>query len=205
MTGCVYQIRFMGGRGSYIGSTAHFARRKAHHLYLMRAGKHHAVGLQRAFNKYGEEWLLFIVLEECAVDALIDREQAWLDELRGKLYNRSPSAAAPRGLVKTPEQREKSAKFHRGRKRGDECKARMSRAMKGNTNGRHTAKAFCGKGHPMSGDNLYIYTIASGKRRSCCRECMLANNRLQNQRRLHNGLSRVRYGNDRTHEFQAPG
>lgn len=42
------------------------------------------------------------------------------------------------------------------------------------------AKTHCGKGHPLSGDNLYVYP--NGKRR--CRTCKRAQDKKQHQKKL---------------------
>lgn len=97
------------------------------------------------------------------------------------------SVAARIGFKKTPEQIEKSAKFHRGKFVTMQTRSKIAAALKGNTNGSAQKKPFCGLGHPLSGENLYVYTIASGKQRSCCKICMAENNKRQSERRYGKG------------------
>lgn len=102
--GEIYQIVVAGGSRTYIGSAHRLPNRRRCHLSLLRKGTHHCRALQRAFNKYGESALTWVILE--AVDdrsALIEREQVWLDLHAGKLYNKSPTAASRLGATMSPE------------------------------------------------------------------------------------------------------
>lgn len=64
--------------GVYIGSSARLERRRIRHFSEMRNNKHPNQALQRAWNKYGET-LSFVVLEHCENEALLYREQWWID------------------------------------------------------------------------------------------------------------------------------
>jgi group I intron endonuclease len=184
MPGVIYQIVIRGGSRTYIGSAAVFHNRKRAHLGMLRRGNHHCIGLRRAVAKYGMDAVSWVILEEVSDHSLLlVREQAWIDRFWGRLYNASPSASSILGFKKTAEQREKSAHHHRGKVVSAETRKKIGRALRGNTNGRHGAKPVCGKGHPMSGDNLYTYTIASGAKRRACRICQAENNARQHARR----------------------
>lgn len=97
----------------YIGSSINVQYRWYKHLELLRSNKHHSRKLQFHYNKYGEDDLVFIVIEPCLPDFLALREQYYLDNLK-PFFNCSPSAESPRGI-----------------KRSDETKRRMSIAQKG--------------------------------------------------------------------------
>ena len=59
----------------YIGKTGmNFGDRWDSHRALLRSNKHYNQYLQRAWNKYGEENFEFIVVEECDVDVINERE-----------------------------------------------------------------------------------------------------------------------------------
>lgn len=171
--GVIYQIAIAGGSRTYVGSARRFAYRKACHLWMLRESKHHCIGLTRAIAKYGTEAISWNILETVEDDTkLLEREQAWLDRFDGRLYNASSQASSVLGLKKTAEQKERSAKFHRGRKRSDETRARMSASMKGNTNGRHTRQDLCKRGHLLADDNLYTRS-RNGRTDRSCRTCAL--------------------------------
>lgn len=98
--GVIYSISFEGSRGRYIGSARNFPSRMKTHLWLLRQGKHHSIGLQRAASKYGLENIVFETVEIVEDDGrLIEREQAWMDQFKGRLYNRSPLAKSRLGLT----------------------------------------------------------------------------------------------------------
>ena len=171
--GVIYQIVIAGGNRTYVGSARRFAYRKACHLWMLRDNKHHCIGLARAVKKYGMEAISWLILETVEDDTkLLICEQVWLDRFAGRLYNASPQASSVLGLKKSAEQKERSAKFHRGRKRSDETRARMSHSMKGNTNGRHTRQDLCKRGHLLADDNLYTRS-RKGRTERSCKTCAL--------------------------------
>lgn len=70
----------------------------------MKAGNHHSIALQRAARKYGQSAFEFSVLEECAVDQLLVREQHYFDTLK-PAYNSCKVAGSSVGLKRTAAQR----------------------------------------------------------------------------------------------------
>lgn len=127
--GVIYAIWIDGRPGRYIGSTMYWGTRWSQHRWLLSAGRHHSIHLQRAFVKYGRDRLRAAIIETVSDALLVEREQFWMDHHRGALYNMAPLAGSNVGLRKTAEQKEKSARFHRGRKRSDETRALQSAAM----------------------------------------------------------------------------
>jgi group I intron endonuclease len=106
--GVIYSISFEGGRRAYIGSAKNLRYRMKAHLHLLRLGRHHSIGLQRAANKYGLDNLIVKVLEEVPdITKLIEREQYWIDVFTGKRYNRSPTAASRLGTKMSASARRK--------------------------------------------------------------------------------------------------
>lgn len=180
----IYQILCLPSGKRYIGSAKKPRNRWHTHLWMLRHGKHHSIHLQRAFNKYAEGSFYFSIIENVVeFSCLREREQFWMNSYAGELYNQAPNAQTNIGVRKTSEQKERSASYHRGRIRSPITRSRMSAAMAGNTNGRFSARDTCGKGHLHSGENLYVYTVASGTSRRACKTCMIANNVAQNVRR----------------------
>lgn len=96
--GVVYQIVIAGGSRIYVGSAHNLIYRKRAHLSLLRKGTHHCRALQNAVSKYGLDAISWIILEETEErETLIEREQVWLDSLKGRLYNKSPTAGSRLG------------------------------------------------------------------------------------------------------------
>lgn len=76
----IYAIVNLLNNKKYIGSTTNFSRRKRQHLKRLKKGNHHAVGLQRSWNKNSPDNFAFIVLEEVLnQEDLIAREQFYID------------------------------------------------------------------------------------------------------------------------------
>lgn len=128
----VYGIRSSGGR-TYVGSSADVQRRWYEHRNTLRKNRHHNQYLQNAWNKYGEGFFQFIVIEECRIGELIKREQHHIDSTPDR-YNLSPTAGSQLGIVRSDETRARMSAAQQGRKMTDEHKANISASKKGNTN-----------------------------------------------------------------------
>lgn len=155
MSKVIYKIRNITNDKFYVGSTQNRKVRFNTHRRQLRAGNHHCRILQQAWDKYGEEFFKFEIVEHVDDDASVfDVEQKWLDEHHGAVYcyNSSNSAVEPphlsgenhplHGKECSPETR---AKISAGVRKADsegrgkrhhevtaETRARMSDALKGN-------------------------------------------------------------------------
>ena len=186
MQSSIYKITHTPSKRFYIGSAKNTKLRWARHERQLASGDHHSKYLQRLYNKYGKESLVFEIVEHCEIDKLIEREQYYLDlllpplnsykiagspkgfkhseETKRKISERQKGikktfskqglkniregqkkprseqarkkyseAAKRRGTAHmiTPEALEKTAAFHRGKKRSEETKRKISEAKKG--------------------------------------------------------------------------
>ena len=114
----------------YIGSAVSVKHRWAVHLHTLRKNKHHSRKLQRHYNKYGEEDLVFIIVELCLPQFLIVREQYYLDN--GKAYfNNCKIAGSPLGIKHSIEDNRKNSERLRGRVFSDETRRKISEAKAG--------------------------------------------------------------------------
>lgn len=98
----VYRIDAPSGK-SYVGMTCDsFANRWSGHLRKLRSDTHPCKGLSRAYRKYGEENLMFSIVEAMPLQEVTielaayisEREQFWWDALRNsgiELYNGRPT------------------------------------------------------------------------------------------------------------------
>lgn len=139
MTIGIYQILNKVTEWKYVGSSVHVEVRWQEHLKGLRLGKHHCRHLQQAWNKYGEEAFVFTILEECAPEKLIEREQSYLPEERtaeslkkGKYYNLRPVADNSLGVRFSPETKRKISEAAKGRKPSEETRRKMSQSRMGN-------------------------------------------------------------------------
>jgi len=76
----VYAIRCVLDKRMYVGSSINVRKRMQNHRCALRAGKHHSVHLQRAWNKHGEPCFEFFVLGLYPREQLFAEEQRWFDE-----------------------------------------------------------------------------------------------------------------------------
>lgn len=107
----IYSITSKVNGKRYIGSASRICERWSVHLSYLRANKHHSQHLQNHYNKYGEDDLVFNVLEVVERDGLnlsefkeklLSKEQTYLDSWNCCEFNCNPTAGSPLGL-KRPE------------------------------------------------------------------------------------------------------
>jgi group I intron endonuclease len=86
----------------YVGSSVNIHRRHNDHLWELRNQRHHSLKLQRHYNKYGKDDLVFTILEVPPKDKIIEIEQKYIDELN-PYFNEAPSSASLAGYKYPPE------------------------------------------------------------------------------------------------------
>lgn len=132
----IYQILNKSNGKFYIGSAVNIKRRWAVHVSTLNKGTHKNIYLQRAWNKhwFPEEIFEFKILEYCAIENLLEREQSYLDNLKpyGDIgYNILPSAGNSSGLKHTDEAKLKMSAIAKVRKFSEITRAKMSAIRKG--------------------------------------------------------------------------
>jgi group I intron endonuclease len=131
MNSGIYQIRNIINNKRYIGSAAILTKRRDQHYHYLRNNKHVNQYLQNAYNKYGEENLIFEILENVSTDSLRDREQYYIDNCVFELYNIAPVTNSCLGIKRSDETKEKLRKANIGRKHTSETKAKITKSMYG--------------------------------------------------------------------------
>ena len=77
----IYAIVNATTRDQYIGSSADMLARFGQHKALLRRGKHHAPRLQEAWDTYGEEAFMLVVLETLSTAEYLEAiEQQYIDQ-----------------------------------------------------------------------------------------------------------------------------
>lgn len=107
----------------YIGSAININRRHRQHLRDLKLNVHHSIKLQRHFNKYGENDLVFTIIEECPLDILIIKEQYYID-LNNTYFNICKTAGNCSGRVP----------WNKNKKMSNEFSQKMKIASTGNKN-----------------------------------------------------------------------
>jgi len=74
----IYMIYSSLSEKAYIGSSKNIRKRWSQHKSALRKNKHSNVHLQNSWNKYGEKFFIFHVLELCPVDKLLLREGEYI-------------------------------------------------------------------------------------------------------------------------------
>lgn len=127
----IYKITNVITGKVYIGSTTNFKNRWSSHICRLKNNTHHSIKLQNSVNKHNIENFKFEVLEECAKELLIEREQYWINEFDSfnNGYNSRPNADG-RGEINEIT-RQKLSFVHTGKKMSEESKKKMSNSKKG--------------------------------------------------------------------------
>jgi len=106
----IYLVKCAATGKVYVGSSVNVYRRwHARHVPQLRKGKHCNSHLQAAWRKYGEATFSCVFLERCELDALIVREQFWInyyDSARTG-FNLNPTAGSWLGRKHTQTARQK--------------------------------------------------------------------------------------------------
>jgi len=126
----IYAIINIYNDKCYIGSAIKLKRRWQDHLKHLKSNKHHSILLQRAFNKHWINPFLFIVIEYCEKDRLIEKELHWMNELKPE-YNLAPIAGSCLGYKHTVETKKKMSEANKNKKLSEETKLKISISNKG--------------------------------------------------------------------------
>jgi group I intron endonuclease len=128
----------------YIGKTINLNCRINGHIRDLDKNKDLSVALQNAYNKYGKENFIIYIIEECDINFLNEKEIFWIKELHSHIsengYNISwGGSSGMSGLkhsdetkrklserVRSAEEKEKIAEWHRGRPIPDATKIKLS-------------------------------------------------------------------------------
>lgn len=82
MTCGIYKITNILNEKVYVGSSTNIKLRwMCHKSYLFRH-VHYNLHLQCSWDKYGENYFIFTIIEECEFDILNIREEYWIEELK---------------------------------------------------------------------------------------------------------------------------
>lgn len=136
----IYGIRNLVNEKIYIGKTGmNFGDRWDSHRSLLNNGKHDNPHLQKAWDKYGQDNFEFIIIEDCGIDELSDREKYYIKLYKdmGLAYNIHDGGDEGYNLGKhlSEETKRKIGEKNKinglGRKASDETKEKMSKSHTG--------------------------------------------------------------------------
>lgn len=119
----VYEIVNTSNGKRYVGSSKNIDSRFREHRRELRKGSHHAVKLQRSWNKYGEDSFGFSIVELCAPGERLSIEQAQMD--LGAQLNSHPKAKNAEGFQHSDESKERRKAMMRERFKNDKALSEM--------------------------------------------------------------------------------
>lgn len=126
----IYQILNLINGKFYIGKATHVIGRWATHKYYLRNNKHKNIYLQASWNKYGEIYFEFILIEACNLESLTIKEQYWIDTLgacdRELGYNINPNSETSLGKKHRQETKDKISAANKGNKWSEKAKAAIT-------------------------------------------------------------------------------
>ena len=130
---CIYSILSVKNGGKYIGSTIDYKRRKRVHICNLKNNKHHSYKLQINYNKYGEDNLVFDIIEIVDnIEDLLIIEQRYIDELKPELnVTMIAGLNSHIGLKRSDETREKIRISNTGKKASPETIEKLRKASTG--------------------------------------------------------------------------
>jgi group I intron endonuclease len=109
----------------YVGSAINFRNRLAHHKSDIRHNRHGSIKLQRHCNKYGWDDIEMVILEECDISCLLDKENYYI-KLLSPYFNCLEQAGSSLGYKHTEEAKRKMSEALKGKKFSEERRLQMS-------------------------------------------------------------------------------
>lgn len=137
----VYRILNTINGKCYIGSAVNIVNRWCEHRKGIKA-KSHSQKLQNAFNKYGEDNFVFSIIERCAVEELLSREQYWIDHLDSYKngYNTRPKAESSLCFNHSKQTKKKMSEPRKEMRRSEETKLKISQSHNERLRKEHEAR-----------------------------------------------------------------
>lgn len=141
----IYLIKNLINNKKYTGKSTNLADRWSHHKSELRNNYHINNYLQNAWNKYGENAFVFIIIENCQIEDLGKRETFWIEKLQTMSYQNGYNIEIPTldgGKLMNDETKDKIGRANTGKKRSLEQLEKLSKS--------HMGQNPWNKGVPMS-------------------------------------------------------
>lgn len=110
----IYQIKSIKTERVYIGSAINIKTRWNRHRRDLLKNAHHSSFLQRHYNKYGINDLIFSIVEFCKKEDLLLKEQIYLNSLSCE-FNTCKVAGSCYGIKKSEEFKRKISTITSGK------------------------------------------------------------------------------------------
>lgn len=140
----IYGIYCSTNNKLYIGKSSNIAKRWIYHKYRLNKGIHPNKHLLSAWKKFGQKVFVFLVIEECPIDELSQKEVFYINSFETKNslkgFNKKDSDGWPLGQPLPEETRKKISSALKGQKRSTETKILMSLSQLGKTHSEESKK-----------------------------------------------------------------
>lgn len=130
MNSGIYAILNLENKKFYIGQASNLKLRWWQHKNSLSKNKHHSSILQRAWNKYGEQNFVYLIVEKCDKLDLTKREQYYLDLWKPE-YNICKIAESVLGVKRSEETKQKMSLASKSRIRSVSEIERLKTLRKG--------------------------------------------------------------------------
>ena len=160
----------------YVGQALRKKRRLSDHRCSFALNAHKNKHLQAAYNKYGKDAFIYVVVENLFDASNInEREQWWINQLKPE-YNQAPVAGSCTGFKHSEATRQKLSEIRKGKKRtgqalenlkkGWEKRGPVSEQAKENMRQAQLGKKWTEERRQKRSQDLMGNTNNSGKKRS---------------------------------------
>lgn len=138
----IYMIVNIYNDKYYIGSAVDVRNRITYHLSRLNRNLHHNQHLQGAWNLYGKDAFIYLILEKCSKEQLEFKEQLWMDRLKAndpeQGYNIRKQANSNQGHKWSEASKLNMANLKKGKPRSEETKEKLRKANLGKTGRKNT-------------------------------------------------------------------
>jgi group I intron endonuclease len=133
MTCGIYCIENLINNKKYIGKSYDIEKRWGNHKSQLLNKNHDNDHLQKSWNKYGDEYFNFFIIEECSEEKLIEKEMFYIFyfDAKDNGYNMTDGGDGCCGYKHSYEELEKMSKWQKGIPKSEEAIKKMSQSLKG--------------------------------------------------------------------------
>lgn len=127
----IYKLTNLINNKIYVGKSTNVFHRKFQHAYSARVSRNHNLHLKRAIIKHGRNNFIFSIIEFCPKEILDERETFWIKRLKttNSNFGYNKTFGGKEGYP-IEEVKAKIANTLRGRKRPQEVKDNLRKALK---------------------------------------------------------------------------
>lgn len=141
----IYIITCVANRKVYVGSSVNINSRFSRHRADLKHGVHQNKHMQNAYNKYGVNFFVYKLIEECLPAQLQEREQFYINKYRSweksNGFNKFPNAYTPRGYKLSKITKQKISKAMKGHSCSEETRKKIGIKHKGKKISSHIIEA----------------------------------------------------------------